>query len=264
MVTLDLRTDAATTRRTASRDRGLVPIRCVMTRSRLALLAAALCAAVLMTAPAPVGAPDAQAATCADYANQADAQRAADTRDANANGIYCEALACPCLKPGGSAGSSPPASAAPTDPRLGASVTLAPVRRTTGCHVRGPLPDRGCTPGARFSRVTRTQVCRPGYSKAVRNVTSSTKNAVYGAYGIRQHFNGRTGEVDHLVSLELGGSNARLNLFPEAATPRPGSHEKDRLENRLHSEVCAGTITLRAAQRVIARDWVAAYRARFG
>jgi hypothetical protein len=24
------------------------------------------------------------------------------------------------------------------------------------------------------------------------------------------------------------------NLFPEAAKPRPGSHEKDRLENRLH------------------------------
>lgn len=72
------------------------------------------------------------------------------------------------------------------------------------------------------------------------------------------------GTVDHLVSLELGGSNSQSNLFPEAATPRPGSHEKDRLENRLHAEVCDGSITLRRAQRLIASDWVTAYRERFG
>ena len=40
------------------------------------------------------------AATCSDYSNQADAQRAKDTRDADGDGIYCEALPCPCLKPG--------------------------------------------------------------------------------------------------------------------------------------------------------------------
>jgi hypothetical protein len=96
--------------------------------------------------------PEAQAATCVDYANQAAAQRAADTRDANGNGVYCDALKCSCLKPGGSAGSSPTPSAAPTDPRLGTSVTLAPVRRTSDCRVRGPLPDRGCTPGGHGSR----------------------------------------------------------------------------------------------------------------
>jgi 5-methylcytosine-specific restriction endonuclease McrA len=79
-----------------------------------------------------------------------------------------------------------------------------------------------------------------------------------------RHFDGQDGEVDHLISLELGGSNARSNLFPEAASPRPGSHEKDRLENELHREVCSGDIGLRHAQRLIAGDWVAAYRARFG
>ena len=71
-------------------------------------------------------------------------------------------------------------------------------------------------------------------------------------------------ELDHLVSLELGGSNSSANLFPEAASPRPGSHEKDRLENELHSEVCSGKITLRKTQHLIARNWVAAYHARFG
>jgi hypothetical protein len=44
---------------------------------------------------------DARAArTCADHPNQAAAQRAADTRDGDGDGIYCESLPCPCLKPG--------------------------------------------------------------------------------------------------------------------------------------------------------------------
>lgn len=39
----------------------------------------------------------ASAATCADYATQADAQRAAYTRDTDRDGIYCVSLPCPCL-----------------------------------------------------------------------------------------------------------------------------------------------------------------------
>ena len=38
--------------------------------------------------------------TCSDYANQAAAQRAADTRDADGDGIYCESLPCPCSTAG--------------------------------------------------------------------------------------------------------------------------------------------------------------------
>ena len=81
---------------------------------------------------------------------------------------------------------------------------------------------------------------------------------MYREYGIRHH-DEATYEVDHLVPLEAGGSNVIANLFPEAASPRPGFHEKDRLENRLHSLVCAGRLSLRSAQRQIARDWVRAY-----
>ena len=143
---------------------------------------------------------------------------------------------------------------------LGASIPMQPVTKYSGCHVRGPLPDRGCTPGARYRLVGKSRVCTPGYAERVRNVPESRKDAVYRAYGIRRHFNGHNGELDHLVSLELGGTNARANLFPEAASPRPGSHEKDRLENRLHALVCSGQITLRNAQRAIAADWVKAYK----
>ena len=95
-------------------------------------------------------------------------------------------------------------------------------------------------------------------------VSQATKDAVYPAYGMTNHFNGGNGEVDHLISLELGGSNIQANLFPEVATPVPGSHQKDKLENRLHDEVCSGQITLRMAQREIAINWVAVYRHEFG
>ena len=111
--------------------------------------------------------------------------------------------------------------------------------------------------------MTAAQVCSSGWSSRHRAVSAAEKRAVYAAYGIRSHATGRY-EVDHIVSLELGGSNAIANLYPEAALPRPGFHEKDRLENELHAEVCGGTVTLAAAQRGIARDWVALYAQAFG
>jgi hypothetical protein len=47
----------------------------------------------------------AQAATCSDYSNQAAAQAAGDTRDADGDGIYCESLPCPCSTGGGGSSS---------------------------------------------------------------------------------------------------------------------------------------------------------------
>src|SRR4051812_29889575 len=226
-------------------------------RRVLVMLACAL-------ALAAVAAPAAQARTCGAYSNQAAAQRAQDTRDADHDGLFCEALPCPCLLSGKTPARSPRPATPVAPRRLGHSITLAPPTRRSGCRTRRGLPDPRCTPGARFSRVTRAQVCRPGYASSARNVTTATKDAVYRAYGRSGHFDGRDGEVDHLVSLELGGSNSVANLFPEAASPRPGSHEKDRLENALHREVCDGRLSLARAQRLIARNWVAAYRARFG
>jgi hypothetical protein len=66
-------------------------------------------------------------------------------------------------------------------------------------------------------------------------------------------------EVDHLVSRELGGADAIDNLCPQRYTQHPGAHEKDRLENRLHKEVCNGMITLDEAQQAIKSDWYKAY-----
>lgn len=128
---------------------------------------------------------------------------------------------------------------------------------------RGRLPDPACTPGKRARGATARKVCTPGYSGRVRNVSEATKRRVYRLYGIRRHSTGQY-EVDHVIPLELGGSNSIRNLFPEAARPKPGFHEKDRLENRLHQKVCAGQISLRSAQRRIKQNWLLAYRHEFG
>jgi hypothetical protein len=130
--------------------------------------------------------------------------------------------------------------------------------KSTGCTVRGPLPDPDCTPGAVIASATVEQICQPGYARAVRDVPDRVKEEVYAEYGIRTHRAGEY-EVDHLISLELGGSNDIANLWPEAADPRPGFHEKDRVENYLHDQVCSGAMDLRTAQEAIASNWLAIY-----
>jgi hypothetical protein len=120
-----------------------------------------------------------------------------------------------------------------------------------GRCARGPRPDRRltCTPGAVFARATARRVCTPGYASRVRNVSSATKRRIYLAYGIRRHAPFEY-EVDHLISLELGGSNSPKNLWPqkEHAYGVYSAATKDRVENLLHREPCAGTITLAQAQ----------------
>jgi hypothetical protein len=124
------------------------------------------------------------------------------------------------------------------------------------------LPDSARTPGA-ILEVTAADICVPGYSRRVRNVPAPVKRGVYASYGIRRHRPGDY-EVDHLISLELGGSNSQRNLWPESFHTSPwNAHVKDDLENELHRRVCNGTLDLAVAQREIATDWVAAWRKYF-
>lgn len=147
---------------------------------------------------------------------------------------------------------------------LGRVVLLTTRTRATGC-IKGALPDRRCSPGAYYSGLTRAVVCSPTFhTSAVRNVPQSEKYAVEREYGMPAQLYGRTIEIDHIVPLELGGSNDIANLFPEPGAGGANYHLKDRLENRLHVLVCGGVMTLPAAQRRIATNWSALYRSVFG
>jgi hypothetical protein len=115
------------------------------------------------------------------------------------------------------------------------------------------------TPGLTDPAVTQadiqTTICVTGYTSTVRAVTAETRANVYREYGITTPTSG-TYEIDHLIPLELGGSNDIGNLWPEPATGVDDSHAKDRWENALHSEVCAGTVTLPVAQDEMVHWWV--------
>lgn len=147
---------------------------------------------------------------------------------------------------------------------VGHTVPLAHRTKTSGCTL-GPNPDRRCSPGAYYSKLTKAVICSSSFhTSSIRNVPDSEKHEVEVEYGLTPKSYGSTLEIDHIVSLELGGSNDIANLFPEKADADPGYHVKDKLENKLHAMVCAGQIALRTAQQKIASNWQALYKQVYG
>lgn len=135
------------------------------------------------------------------------------------------------------------------------------------CHAIGrglyERPDPGCTPGALNPAVSQDDIdqtiCVTGWTATVRPpeaVSEAEKRASLAAYGDSGPL--RSYEYDHLIPLALGGAtNDARNLWPEpGASPNP----KDAVELSLRGQVCSGRISLAAAQREIASDWVSLSR----
>jgi hypothetical protein len=89
------------------------------------------------------------------------------------------------------------------------------------------------------------------------------KQQVFAEYGIDWSLHSGY-EVDHIVSLELGGSNDISNLFPESYSIQYGARIKDKLEDDLHEQVCTHRLPLTVAQDKIATDWLRYYLATQG
>lgn len=120
-------------------------------------------------------------------------------------------------------------------------------------------PDPVLTPGvARTTDVN--AVCHGGSTKLVRHTTAAMKRQVCLAYHSKDCPHEGLMEIDHLIPLELGGADDVRNLWPQPAKPTPGFHEKDKLENYLHKQVCSGKIKLTDAQNAIRTDWYTAYK----
>ena len=120
------------------------------------------------------------------------------------------------------------------------------------------VPDHKLTPGVVLTTDLKV-LCQVGYSKTVRNTSDKTKAQIYDRYHIdktKGHY-----EIDHLISLELGGADVVENLWPQSYDTQPyNAHRKDALENYLHKQVCAGKMNITQAQKEIADNWVAAYK----
>jgi len=134
--------------------------------------------------------------------------------------------------------------------------------KTSGCAANQTLSDPTCTPGAILTTSTAI-ICRYGYTKTVRNVSLKTKKKVFAEYNIPYSLHSNY-EVDHLISLEIGGSNDISNLFPESYNIKDGARIKDKFENYLHAQVCKGKMTIEEAQAEISSDWLDYYLASKG
>lgn len=147
-------------------------------------------------------------------------------------------------------------------------VTLPPagtcVTRTSNGF---PIPDPRCTPGATNPTLTNDVLRNPGFrTSCVRDsaTTAGQKATTYKFYNIPHPKNNsgktQTCELDHLISLEIGGADTLENIWPQCGPDRVQIRQrffkqKDIVENFLAKQVKAGTMNLADVQRGIASDW---------
>ena len=125
------------------------------------------------------------------------------------------------------------------------------------------LPDPNLTPGAVFT-TDAAVVCAPGFVKPSQQTPEKLKAFIYREYGIDDPSWGNY-QIDYVIPPQLGGAQAPANLWPQSFDIHPWNAAlKDRLEDYLYKQVCAGRMTLVEAQREISADWISAYRVYLG
>lgn len=115
------------------------------------------------------------------------------------------------------------------------------------------------TPGATDPTVTQatanSTICKPqNVDKAGAQVTNKTSTAVFDEYGIAKKQRSEYA-VDHLVPLDLGGTNALTNLWPIPLKGSTTPSLKATVDAAVHKSMCAGFISLAAAQGLFNANW---------
>jgi hypothetical protein len=125
---------------------------------------------------------------------------------------------------------------------------------------KADYPDKSLTPGA-TRQVDLKTLCTPGSTETARHVTAATKKAVFARYGFKEgSYKPGNYEIDHLISLELGGSNEIENLWPQHYSEPWGARQKDVVETALHRCVCNQQLSIQQAQHIIVTDWINQYQ----
>lgn len=113
--------------------------------------------------------------------------------------------------------------------------------------------------------ISPAQVCQTKWGRDARHVSLSMKKEVFRRAGLpwseHSHY-----EVDHMIPRELGGADSLSNLWAQPWTGPWNAHMKDRLENKMHREVCLHHVTLEWAQEIFRTQdgWKGAYVEYFG
>lgn len=129
-----------------------------------------------------------------------------------------------------------------------------------------PLPNLYFTPGVARTDITQQQICATKWRKDARFVDEAMKKKIFKEYSfpLLDKDPRCPCEIDHLISRELGGASALQNLWVQSYSGDWNAHMKDRLENRLHSDVCNGLVGLQDAQKSIVADWTKLWMMYFG
>ena len=122
-------------------------------------------------------------------------------------------------------------------------------------------------PGAINPNVTQANIhktiCVHGWTKTVRPssyYTTKLKKQQLKRLGYKDQKT-RDYEEDHRVSLEVGGApKSPKNLWPEPYNGKWNAHLKDKVENRIHEEICTGQITLKQGRSMLMGDWETVYK----
>lgn len=150
------------------------------------------------------------------------------------------------------------------------AVRLPPEGKCVPDHRNGfPVPDPNCTPGAINPTLTLEVLSNPKFTtKFVRDEADGSKATdkakTYDWYGIK-HPTNNTGEnqvceLDHFISLEIGGADTLDNIWPQCGPSGVALMEryfkqKDAVEDYLAWLVTHNSMDLKLAQRCIAHDW---------
>ena len=116
------------------------------------------------------------------------------------------------------------------------------------------LPSSFLTPGD-SKKVTKEQICAPGYAASLKATKESAKEEAFSRYGLRDGVS-KTSVLNHLIPIELGGTDNVENLWPEPMKGDWNATQKDALEQKLLGMVCDGSLTVKQAQNAIKKNWV--------
>jgi hypothetical protein len=140
------------------------------------------------------------------------------------------------------------------------------IKRNTGPvtnHVAtGPVarPNSQLTPGV-VGTSSLAEVCAQSkhikglFSRHNPQIPLDQQTTVYNAYKIpplRQHLYG----LDMLIPIQLGGAVTPANIWPMPPMHGVSFHQKEVLNQRMHTLVCHGEMSLALAQQDMAKDWV--------
>ncbi|MEA2919778.1 MAG: hypothetical protein QOJ15_11859 [Bradyrhizobium sp.] len=145
--------------------------------------------------------------------------------------------------------------------------TPAPQKCTPGKKNGFPVPDPKCTPGAVNPTLTVTVLSDPDFKTGcVRDQATSPekKKETYTSYKVIEPKDNsgknQTCELDHFISLELGGADTLDNIWPQCGPKnvqlgQRNFKQKDMVEDYLAFLVKNDRMALADAQKGIAADW---------